>query len=91
MLVDDPIDLRSLKKHSNFQIGKTVVQITMKMPESSNCMCGKKTVDNTLPLNPFEVIEDDPTNMKDTEKDDKDESIVLDVNNNNNKEVDKDM
>lgn len=91
LLVDEPVDLMKLKRQSNFQIGKTVVQINMKMPETNNCLgaCGKKTVENTLPLNPFEVIEDDPYNAKETEKDDKDESVVVDVNNDKIKDMEK--
>ena len=86
LLVDEAIDLKRLKKQSNFQIGKTVVQITMKQADTQSCFCGKKTIDSTLPLNPFEVVEDDPDLPKETEKDE--ESVVMDVNN-KNKDIEK--
>jgi hypothetical protein len=42
LLVDEPIDLKQLKRQSNFQIGKTVVQINLKRSaEESGPCCGK--------------------------------------------------
>ena len=61
LLIDEPVNLKHLKKQSNFQIGKTVVQITMKQQDSGSLVCcGKKTDDTNIELNPFKIIEDDP-------------------------------
>lgn len=78
LLVDEPVDLRNQKKQSNFQIGKTVVIINMKQTEEGMCVCGKKTDESGIQLNPFEVIEDDPEDLKSKYLDH--ESVVYGVN-----------
>lgn len=61
LLIDEPVNLKHLKKQSNFQIGKTVVQITMKQQDKGSLVCcSKKTDDTNIELNPFKIIEDDP-------------------------------
>lgn len=73
-MVDEPIDLKRLKRQSNFQIGKTVVQINLKRnAEESGPCCGKysplkfaqkyflrKEKEIDLRANPFEEVIDDP-------------------------------
>lgn len=68
--MDDPIDLKSLKRQSNFQIGKTVVQFTFKKIQEGGCMCGKKQEETSVAMNPFQIIQDDPIDeLEDIEKD----------------------